>query len=45
VLNRHYIGNHKELEFKGLKEEVSDLSTAKKADYRQIVCEYLENLP
>lgn len=43
VLNRHYIGNHKSLEFNGLKREISDLD---KSDNKIVtVCNYLTNIP
>ena len=43
VLNRHYIGNHKPLEFNGLKQEISDLD---KSDNKiATVCDYLTNIP
>ena len=43
VLNRHYIGNHKSLEFNGLKQEISDLD---KSDNKIVtVCNYLTNIP
>lgn len=43
VLNRHYIGNHKPLEFNGLKQEISDLD---KSDNKiATVCNYLTNIP
>ena len=45
VLNRHYIGNHQELEFNGLKNEVEQLNkTNSKANNKNLVCEYLNNL-
>lgn len=48
VLNRHYIGNHQELEFSGLKNEVGQLkmtsSKNDKTNNKNLVCEYLNNL-
>ena len=48
VLNRHYIGNHQELEFNGLRGEINQLkkiNSAKiKTDSKNLVCEYLNNL-
>lgn len=42
VLNRHYIGNHNEIDFKGLYDEISELLTAQ--DKLQSVCDYLNGL-
>lgn len=48
VLNRHYIGNHKELEFVGLTDEITQLknfnSINQKTKSKNFVCEYLNNL-
>jgi adenine-specific DNA-methyltransferase len=43
VLNRHYIGTHKQLNFSGLNDIVPNLNTASE-DKNKIVCEYLSNL-
>lgn len=43
VLNRHYIGNHKRLEFEGLSSEVDGLRV--QDDKVAVVCEYLSDLP
>lgn len=42
VLNRHYIGNHKPLEFVGLENEITDLKFSR--DKLKNVCEYLSKL-
>ena len=48
VLNRHYIGNHQELEFAGLKNEIDQFkkinSTKNETSNKNLVCEYLNNL-
>ncbi len=45
VLNRHYIGNHQELDFADLKNEVNQLNfTKNKTNNKNLVCEYLNNL-
>ncbi len=41
VLNRHYIGNHHELSFKGLTAEVRGLEQAAIKDRKDLVCDYL----
>ncbi|MCK4781416.1 DNA adenine methylase [Candidatus Parcubacteria bacterium] len=44
VLNRHYIGNHKELTFSKLSKEISKLKKIKTKDRKDFVCGYLSNL-
>ncbi len=44
VLNRHYIGNHRELTFAKLTKEVSDLKNIDVKDRRDFVCNYLSDL-
>lgn len=45
VLNRHYIWNHKELEFKWLLTEIKNLEATKKSERKNIVCAYLDKIP
>jgi len=45
VLNRHYIWNHTDLYFSNLVEEIPELLTWNVNTYKEIVCNYLENLP
>jgi adenine-specific DNA-methyltransferase len=44
VLNRHYIGNHRELAFKGLVDEVADLKKVDVEQRKNFVCDYLNGL-
>ncbi|MFH0968917.1 MAG: DNA adenine methylase [Patescibacteria group bacterium] len=44
VLNRHYIGNHKELAFLKLAKEISNLENIKAEDRKIFVCNYLSIL-
>lgn len=44
VLNRHYIGNHKELTFSKLLKEVPKLKKIKTENRKDFVCNYLSNL-
>jgi adenine-specific DNA-methyltransferase len=44
VLNRHYIGNHKELPFVGLENEMSALKSVNVQHRKNFVCNYLSNL-
>jgi len=44
VLNRHYIGNHKELSFLKLTKEISDLKNIEVKNRKKFVCDYLSNL-
>src|SRR3989339_1062641 len=44
VLNRHYIGNHKELNFDKLTKEIIELKNIKENDRKNFVCSYLDNL-
>lgn len=44
VLNRHYIGNHKEMEFEGLANIIPGITSAKKSDKKNLVCEYLGSI-
>jgi len=44
VLNRHYVGNHKELVFRGLAEEVPELKKTNKGERKNLVCNYLSGL-
>lgn len=45
VLNRNYIGNHTDLYFSGLTNDIPELFTGNVNNYKEIVCKYLENLP
>ena len=45
ILNRHYIWNHKELEFKALLKEVKGLENVAVSKRKDFVCEYLSNIP
>ena len=44
VLNRHYIGNHKELTFLKLFKKIPNLKKVKTEERKKIVCDYLSNL-
>ena len=44
VLNRHYIGNHKELTFSKLSKEIPKLKKIKTRNRKDFVCGYLSNL-
>lgn len=44
VLNRHYIGNHKELNFAKLIKEIPDLKNIEIKNRKDFVCDYLSNL-
>lgn len=44
VLNRHYIGNHRELTFSKLTKEISELENIKIKNRKDFVCDYLVNL-
>jgi len=43
-LNRHYIGNHKELTFSKLAKEILELKNIKIKNRKKFVCDYLSNL-
>jgi len=45
VLNRHYIWNHKELEFNNLIWELKELENIEVSKRKDFICEYLNNLP
>lgn len=45
ILNRHYIWNHKELEFNNLIKEISNLKNIEKSERKNIVCDYLDKIP
>lgn len=44
VLNRHYIGNHKELNFEKLTKEITNLKNIDIKNRKNFVCNYLSNL-
>jgi len=44
VLNRHYIGNHKELNFAKLTKEIPNLKNIETKNRKDFVCDYLSNL-
>ena len=44
VLNRHYIGNHKELNFAKLTKEIPDLKSIDVKNRKIFVCDYLSDL-
>jgi len=44
VLNRHYIGNHKELSFSKLTKEIPDMKNIEIKNRKKFVCDYLSNL-
>lgn len=44
VLNRHYIGNHKELNFAKLAKEIPNLKNIEIKNRKDFVCNYLSNL-
>ena len=43
VLNRHYIGNHKELPFSKLTKEVPELKNIEIKNRKKFVCDYLSS--
>lgn len=45
VLNRNYIWNHTDLYFSWLISEIPELFTSNVNSYKEIVCEYLNNIP
>lgn len=44
VLNRHYIGNHKELTFSKLSKKIPELKSITIKNRKDFVCDYLSNL-
>ncbi|MFA6376277.1 MAG: DNA adenine methylase [Candidatus Paceibacterota bacterium] len=44
VLNRHYVGNHKELSFSGVACEIVGLENEKIENRKKIVCDYLNSI-
>jgi adenine-specific DNA-methyltransferase len=44
VLNRHYIGNHKELNFSNLIKEIPELEKVSMTDKKDFVCNYLSDI-
>jgi len=44
ILNRHYIGNHKELNFAKLTKEIPELKNIKIKERKNFVCDYLSAL-
>jgi len=44
VLNRHYIGNHKELSFPKLTKEINDLKNIEIRNRKKFVCNFLSNI-
>ena len=44
VLNRHYIGNHKELNFTKLTKEIAGLKNIDLKNRKKFVCEFLSDL-
>jgi len=44
VLNRHYIGNHQELEFNNLTTELPELKLKKFSERKNYVCDYLSSI-
>jgi adenine-specific DNA-methyltransferase len=44
VLNRHYIGNHRELNFEKLIKEIPDLKNTEIKNRKNFVCDYLSKL-
>jgi adenine-specific DNA-methyltransferase len=44
VLNRHYIGNHKELKFSKLIKEIPELKNTKLEERKSFVCDYLSEI-
>ncbi len=44
VLNRHYIGNHKQLKFSNLIKEIPELKNIELANKKDFVCNYLADL-
>ena len=44
VLNRHYVGNHKELFFQNLTKEIPQLKNIEVANRKNMVCGYLSDL-
>ncbi|AQQ10474.1 Modification methylase FokI [Sedimentisphaera cyanobacteriorum] len=45
ALNKHYIGNHRELEFEGLKGIFPQIKKTELPKRRKAVCDYLSDLP
>ncbi len=45
VLNRNYIGNHTDLYFTNLLDEIPELLIWNVNNYKQIICDYLNKLP
>ena len=43
VLNKHYIGNHRELTFSKLSKEISKLKKVKTKERKKFVCDYLSD--
>ncbi|TAL58688.1 MAG: modification methylase [Bacteroidetes bacterium] len=44
VLNRHYVGNHRELTFLGLIKQIPELNNTRIIDRKIFVCDHLSNL-
>jgi len=44
VLNRHYIGNHKELSFSKLTKKIAELKSIEIKNRKKFVCDFLSNL-
>lgn len=44
VLNRHYVGNHKELSFSGLIKEIRGLDNVELGERKNVVCNHLSNI-
>ena len=44
ILNRHYIGNHKELKFFKLSKKIPNLKKVKIEERKNFICDYLSNL-
>lgn len=44
ALNRHYIGNHLDLYFQGLIEDIPELLVSKVGETKNIVLAYLQNM-
>ncbi len=44
VLNKHYVENHRPLEFKGLEKTIPGIKKAAEDEKRRIVCDYLSDL-
>lgn len=45
VLNKNYIWNHTDLYFAGIRDEVTDLFVSDVNTHKEVVCNYLNNLP